>query len=297
MLEQPIYQEDKVPSLVKETWLVFQRNPLYMLGFWWLVLLLVVAIAAPLISPFGPYEQNSSDLLMVPSWMDMGRVEFFFGTDDLGRDVLSRTLFGVRLTFGGALIATLIAGMLGLLIGAMAAMMKGVRSSILHHLFDSILSIPSLLLAIMIVAIMGPSWLHTLLAVTISLIPQFIRNVHRVFRAELAKGYAKSAQLDGASSLRVVFVCVLPNCADTIILQMTQAISTSLLDIAALGFLGIGAQVPMPEWGTMMASGIEVVASAPWIAAVPGTLLFFSILAVNVVGEGLRNSLTEQSSE
>lgn len=297
MLEQSIYQEDRVPSLIKETWLLFRRHPLYMLGFWWLALLCIIAIAAPFIAPFGPHQQASTELLQVPSWMELGQVEYFFGTDDLGRDVLSRTLFGARLSFGGALIATAIAALIGISIGALAAVMKNMKSSILTHSLDSVLATPSLILAILVVAVLGPSWGHTLLAVTISLTPQFIRNTQRAFKAELAKDYARTALLDGASRPRVIFISVFPNCAETIIVQLTQALSTALLDIAALGFLGIGAQAPSPEWGTMMASGIEVVTSAPWIVAVPGTLLFLSMLSVNLVGEGLRNVLTEQASE
>lgn len=291
MAESSIYSDDAVPSLVKQAWQVYQRTPVFMAAFWWLLFIIFLVIAEPWLSPFSPYTQNTNMLLLPPAWIEGGKIEYFLGTDDLGRDVLSRIFEGVRYTVGGAFIAVTISGVVGSILGAAAALLTGYASSILHHLLDSILSIPSLLLTIIVVAILGYSWESAIIAVTLALMPHFTRAMHESVKRELEKSYVKNARLDGYRGLRLLFGVMLPNMLESLVRQATNATSSALLDIAALGFLGLGTQAPIPEWGTMMADGVELIAQAPWLVYLPGLALFMTILSINLVGEGIEQSL------
>ena len=291
MADQSIYSDDAIPSLVKQAWMVYQRTPLFMAAFWWLLFIILLVFAAPWLLPYSPYTQHTDMLLLPPAWADGGRIEHLFGTDDLGRDVLSRIFEGTRYTVGGAFIAVWVAGIVGSVLGAAAALLSGYKSSILHHLLDSLLSIPSLLLTIVVVAVLGYSWQSAIIAVTLALTPHFIRAMHEAVRGELEKDYVKNARLDGYKGLRLLFGIMMPNMLESVARQATNATSTALLDVAALGFLGLGTQPPQPEWGTMMANGVELIARAPWLVALPGLALFLTILSINLVGEGVDQSL------
>ncbi|ART78969.1 ABC transporter permease subunit [Oceanisphaera avium] len=288
-----IYPEVHVRSPKEQTWRVFRRNTLAMTGLWGLALLSVLTILAPWLAPYSASAQFSDALLMPPSWENHGNIDFFLGTDDLGRDLLSRLIFGARLTFGNGVLTVLIALLVGGSLGIVAGMSKGYQASILNHFLDTLLAIPSLLLAIILVAILGPSLLHTLIAITLALTPQFTRAIYIAVANEMQKEYLTALRLDGGSRWHMLRYGVLPNLSDTIVSQTTRGLSVAILDITAVGFLGLGAQAPKPEWGTMLADAMELVYLAPWTVALPGLAILLSVLVVNMVGEGLRQAINE----
>ncbi|GGB49177.1 antimicrobial peptide ABC transporter permease SapC [Oceanisphaera marina] len=288
-----IYPEVQVRSPRELTWGVFRRNTLAMIGLWGLGLLSILTLLAPWIAPYAPYEQFTQVLLMPPSWADEGNVDFFLGTDDLGRDMLSRLVFGARLTFGNGVLAVLVALLVGGGIGIIGGMSKGYKASILNHFLDTLLSIPSLLLAIIFVAILGPGLFNTLIAITLALTPQFTRAIYNAVSDEMQKEYLTALRLDGGTRWHMLRYGVLPNLSDTIVSQTTRGLSAAILDITAVGFLGLGAQPPKPEWGTMLADAMELVFIAPWTVALPGLAILLSVLVINMVGEGLRQAINE----
>lgn len=258
-----IYQEDHIPSPLSRIWSAFTDNPFAFAGLWAVCCLLLLALFGPLIAPYSPEHQDPLALLLAPSWEPTGTVEHFLGTDDLGRDIFSRLLHGAHLTFGMALAIVITALLLGFIIGSISGMMKGLKSSILSHLLDALLSIPSLLMAILVVAVTGPGLGNVFWAVGIALTPQFVRAIHQAVHEELQKEYVTAARLDGANSLQIFWYVILPNIMDTMIIQTTLGISAAILDIAALGFLNLGAQAPSPEWGAMVSQGLDNLLTAP----------------------------------
>ncbi|ABL99440.1 ABC transporter permease subunit [Shewanella amazonensis] len=286
-----IYQEDDIPSPMRRLWQAFASNPFALAGLWVIIGLLFFTLFGPWLAPFSPEAQNPKALLLPPSWDPAGTVEHFLGTDDLGRDIFSRILHGVQLTFGMSLAVVITALLLGFVIGAISGMMKGLKSSILGHLLDALLSIPSLLMAILVVAVLGPGLGNVFWAVGIALTPQFVRAIHQAIHEELQKEYVTAARLDGANSAQIFWYVIMPNVWEVVIIQTTLAISTAILDIAALGFLNLGAQAPSPEWGAMVFQGLDNLLTAPWTMTIPGLAILFTVLAVNLVGDGLRSAL------
>lgn len=288
-----IYPEVHVRSPRELTWGAFRRNTLAMMGLWGLGLLSLLTLLAPWLAPYSATAQFTEALLMPPSWAQDGNIDFFLGTDDLGRDQLSRLIFGARLTFGNGVLAVLVALLVGGSLGIIAGMNKGYQASMLNHLLDTLLSIPSLLLAIIFVAVLGPGLFNTLIAITLALTPQFTRAIYNAVSDEMQKEYLTALRLDGGTRWHMLRYGVLPNLSDTIVSQTTRGLSVAILDITAVGFLGLGAQPPKPEWGTMLADAMEQVYLAPWSVALPGLAILLSVLVVNMVGEGLRQAINE----
>ncbi len=291
MAREKIYQEEEFPSPLLYFWRNFKQSPIVIIGFVCFLLLLTLAIFAYFITPYSSIESHLNEILLPPAWDDNANVSYFLGTDHLGRDMLSRLIDGTSLTFGLSFIVVLIALFWGVLIGAISALTKGIKSSILNHALDVILSIPSLLLAIIVVAILGPGLINTLLAIIIVLIPQFIHVTKNAIKEEFTKEYVLASRLDGANSIRLLSYSVFPNIIDKLVIQATFAQSAAILDIAALGFLGLGAQSPLPEWGTMLSDGLDLFYIAPWTVYLPGLAILFSVIAINLVGEGIRRAI------
>ncbi|MBQ4888298.1 peptide ABC transporter permease [Shewanella sp. UCD-FRSSP16_17] len=286
-----LYKEEQITSPLRELWRSFASNPFAVAGLWAVIFLLILVVLGPLLAPFQPEMQNPNAILLPPSWDPTGHVSHFLGTDDLGRDLFSRILHGVRLTFGMSLIVVVCALVVGFIIGSLSGMMRGLKSSILGHLFDALLSIPSLLLAILVVAVTGPGLNNVFWAVGIALTPQFVRAIHQAVHEELQKEYVTAARLDGASSLQIFWYVIMPNVWEVVIIQTTIAISVAILDIAALGFLNLGAQAPSSEWGSMIFQGLSSLLIAPWTITIPGLAILFTVLSINLVGDGLRSAL------
>nr|WP_136249909.1 ABC transporter permease subunit [Ningiella ruwaisensis] len=286
-----LYQEEYHPSPLINVWLEFKRSHIALAGFILLVVFLIIAILAPILAPYDPQLQNTNAILLPPVWEPNGTVGHLLGTDSLGRDVFSRLLYGSRTTFGSSLLIVVISVFIGVGLGALAGVLSGVRSSVVNHLLDSIMSIPTLLIAIVIVAIMGTGLFNAMLAITLALIPQFVHQTRTFVRSELQKDYVLLDRLDGASSMRIFTHSILPGMVELIVVQATIALSVAILDISALGFLNLAAQDPSIELGQTLSQGLEVAYVAPWLIILPGLFIFLMVLSVNVVGEGLRSAL------
>ncbi|MFQ6371499.1 ABC transporter permease subunit [Shewanella sp. YIC-542] len=292
MAPTKIYLDEAIPVPAVKVWRTFASKPQSLAGLWGVVALLLLTLFGQYFAPFAAEFQDPDALLLPPSWHSDGVVEHFLGTDDLGRDIFSRLLYGVRLTFGTALGIVSSALVVGVIIGSISGMMSGLKSSILGHLLDALLSIPSLLMAILVVAVAGPGLDNVFWAVGISLTPQFVRAIHQTVHEELQKEYVTAARLDGANSLQIFWYVIMPNVWETVIIQTTLAVSAAILDIAALGFLNLGAQAPQPEWGAMVLQGLDSFLTAPWTVTIPGLAILLSVLSVNLVGDGLRAALS-----
>ncbi|MBY6197299.1 ABC transporter permease subunit [Vibrio hangzhouensis] len=290
MLSDNVYQEEQIPTQLERFWRSYRSNSLSMFGLWCLLFIVVITLASPFLTPYDPMAQ-SSHLLVPPSWDPKGTVDFFFGTDDLGRDILSRIIDGSRLSFGAAVIITAIAALVGCFIGILAGMTRGLLSSTLNHLLDTVMSIPSLLLAIIFVAFLGPGEFNILLAICLALIPRFIRSVYVAVHTEVEKDYIMAARLDGANDFYLLWNSIFPNILAIIAAELTFALSIAILDITALGFLGLGAQAPSSEWGAILGDAAELLYLAPWTVILPGLAILFTVVVVNIVGEGVRSAL------
>jgi dipeptide transport system permease protein len=275
----------------KAAWAIFKRNKGAMLGAFVLLLILLMALIGPWIAPYDPAHQFNNKVLIPPIWNPSGDFNYFLGTDDLGRDLLSRLLYGARLSLELTFTVVLIAAVTGIVIGAGAAFLNQTLRSLLMRIMDLLLSLPSLLLAIAIVAIIGPGLPNAIYAVVIVLVPQFVRITQSSISDELNKDYVMAARLDGAKRLRLLTHHVWPNIVPALIVQLTFSFSTALLDIAALGFLGLGAQPPMAEWGTMLSESRAFIQFAPWTMTLPGLAIFLTVLSINLVGDGVRDAL------
>ncbi len=277
-------------------WREFRRNKGALVGFYLLLPIILMAIVGPWIAPYDPAEQFSGHLLQPPSWRQAGTPEFLLGTDDLGRDILSRILYGARLSLGLASIIVLLAASVGVLLGSLAALTGKVVESVLMRIADIILALPSLLLAIAIVALLGPGLPNAIYAVAIVLIPHFMRITRAAIRDELGRDYVTAARLDGARGSRMFVRVLLPNILAPLIVQTTLSFSTALLDIAALGFLGLGAQPPVSEWGTLLSQSRAYIQLAPWTVTTPGLAILVTVLAINLLGDGVRDALDPRLS-
>lgn len=286
-----LYQEEFHPSPLKHTWLEFKKSHIAVLGLWIMMFFVLLIIVGPLIAPYNPLQQNINALLIEPAWSVNGTVRHIFGTDIIGRDLLSRLIYGCRMTLGISLLLVFIAMLIGVALGAIAGMSKGVRSSVLNHLLDSLMAIPTLLIAIIIVAILGTGLVNSMWAIALALTPQFIHNTRDFVRVEMKKEYIIAAKLDGAGKVHLFINSILPNMVEMLVVQGTMALSIAILDISALGFLNLGAQPPSPELGTMLSEGLQVAYLSPWGIALPGSAIFLMVLSVNVVGDGLRAAL------
>ncbi|RUO25797.1 peptide ABC transporter permease [Aliidiomarina minuta] len=289
-----LYYQERTPSPLRQVWHQFRRNLLAMSALYILIAIVFVTLFAPLLAPYSPTEQFTDYLSLPPAWSDNGNMRFLLGTDELGRDMLSRLLYGARLSFGLPLLVVAGAAAIGIPLGAAAAMTAGVKSSTLKHLLDVLLSIPSLLLALIIVAILGPGLGNALFAIGLVLIPQFLHATRNAIYDERYKDYVVSARLNGVSQWYLLTVVIFPNTIKVLVVQLTMALSTAILDIAALGFLGLGAQSPSSEWGTMLAKSMEVAYSSPWVMALPGLALFITLVSLNLVGDTLKSAIDDR---
>ncbi|NCO85012.1 MAG: ABC transporter permease subunit [Rhodobacterales bacterium] len=279
------------PSRLAEFWRYFRENRGAVIGLYVFVLFVLLAIFAPLLAPYGPTEQMRDNTLMPPAWQEGGSWAFPLGTDPLGRDMLSRLLHGARYSFFVGIIVVVVAATGGILLGLAAGFAPRWIDTIIMRVMDIILAFPSLLLALVLVAILGPSLLNAIIAIAIVLQPHYVRLTRASVMNELSKDYVISARVAGARLPRLMFITVLPNCLAPIIVQAALSFSNAILDVAALGFLGMGAQPPTPEWGTMLAEAREFILRAWWVVTFPGIAILVTVLAINLMGDGLRDAL------
>jgi dipeptide transport system permease protein len=278
------------PRPLREFWLYFSANKGAVAGLLIVVFVLLLAVFAPLIAPYAPDLTDTSVFLTPPAWQTGGSSAHWLGTDAIGRDILSRLIHGARLSLAIGLAVVTLSVIVGTILGLTAGYFRGLFEIAVMRVMDIILTLPSLLLAIVIVAILGPGLMNAMLAVAVVVLPHYVRITRAAVISETAKDYVTAARMNGASHLRLMFNEVLPNCAAPLIVQASLGISTAILDAAALGFLGLGAQPPSPEWGTMLADAREFVLRAWWVVTFPGLMILITVLAFNLLGDGLRDA-------
>ncbi len=279
------------PGRLREFWYYFRENRGAVFGLYAFLVFAFVAAFAPFIAPYDPTEQFRDHILQPPAWQEGGSWAFPLGTDPLGRDMLSRLIHGARYSFFVGIVVVSISATGGIIIGLIAGFAPRWLDTIIMRVMDIILAFPSLLLALVLVAILGPSLTNAMIAIAIVLQPHYVRLTRASVLNELSKDYVTSARVAGAKLPRLMFVTVLPNCLAPIIVQAALSFSTAILDAAALGFLGMGAQPPTPEWGTMLAEAREFILRAWWVVTFPGLAILVTVLAINLMGDGLRDAL------
>jgi ABC-type dipeptide/oligopeptide/nickel transport system permease subunit len=264
------HPEDRHPMLdqLSQLW----RNRTAVAGLVVIIVFILCGIFAPALSPHNPIEVALYDQLKPPAWSEGGSAKNILGTDDLGRDILSRIIYGARVSMLVALVSVGLAFCCGTIIG-------------------SILSFPYILLAIVVVAYLGPSLQNAMLAIAITYVPRFARIVRASVLEESEKDYVTAARAIGARDLRIIFVAILPNCMGPLIVQTTLSFASAILDAAALSFLGLGAQPPTPEWGADIAHSRALILRASWVMTFPGLAILGAVLGFNLLGDGLRDAL------
>jgi dipeptide transport system permease protein len=279
------------PSAFREFWHYFSRNKGAVIGLALFLVILFVAIFAPVFAPHSPSEQNRAALLLAPAWSETGNSAYLLGTDAVGRDILSRLIYGARFSLFIGLVVVTLSVLSGVLIGLIAGFFGGKTDIVIMRVMDIILAFPSLLLALVLVAVLGPGLLNAMIAISLVNQPHFVRLARASVLTEREKEYVVASRVAGAGTLRLMFLTILPNCLAPLIVQATLAFSAAILDAAALGFLGMGAQPPTPEWGTMLAEAREFIQRAPWVVTFPGLAILITVLAINLMGDGLRDAL------
>ncbi|MBV2182404.1 MAG: dipeptide ABC transporter permease DppC [Castellaniella sp.] len=279
------------PGPLKSFWQDFSRNRGALIGLCYILLMLFIAIAANLVAPHDPAAQFREHLLQPPVWHADGSWRFILGTDDVGRDILSRLIYGARLSLLVGFLVVSVSLVLGIFFGVIAGYSGGVVDITIMRLVDIMLALPSLLLALVLVAIFGPSIVNASLALSFVALPHYVRLSRAAVLREMTRDYVIASRVVGAGAWRQMFINILPNCVAPLIVQASLGFSNAILDMAALGFLGMGAQPPTPEWGTMLANVLQFAQSAWWIVTFPGLAILLAVLAFNLMGDGLRDAL------
>jgi peptide/nickel transport system permease protein/dipeptide transport system permease protein len=269
----------------------FKKNKSAVFGFFIVIVLIFLAIFAPLIAPHLPAEQNLANRLIPPMWEAKGTSEYFLGTDDFGRDLFSRIIYGARISLMVGAISVIMSLTFGLAMGLSAGYYGGKTDLIIMRIVDIMLSVPAILLAIIVVSILGPSLFNAMIAIGIIGIPTYARVVRASVLAEKEKEYVIASKVNGSSHSRLMFKVILPNCASPIIVQSTMGFASAVLEAAGLSFLGLGAQPPTPEWGAMLSDSLQFILTAPWMIFYPGLAIFFTVLGFNLMGDGFMDVL------
>ena len=270
---------------------LFRKNPLTFYSGGLLIIFVIIAVFANWLAPYSFSYVHSEFLKIPPAFLKGGSAQFLLGTDDLGRDFLSRLIYGTRISMGLSCVVVFLGALTGASLGLLSGYLGGRIDAFIRSVVDIMMSFPSILLAIVIVAILGPGLFNTAIAVTIMSLPAFIRIMRGEVLKEKNKDYTEAIRSFGANPLRVVFKHILPNTSGPLIIQSALAFSESILNIAALGFLGLGAQPPLPEWGTMISDGRNLMTHAWWLVVCPGFCILMLVLCFNILGDSLRDIL------
>lgn len=282
-LEQP-------QGLWRDAWQRLRRNKGALLGFALVGMFILVALFAPWLAPHGPREQNLS--LIREGCCPGPSADYWFGVDALGRDELSRILYGARYSLLIGVVSVAVGLSFGLVLGALAGYLGGIVDSVIMRLMDIMLAIPGLLLAIGIVAMLGPGIWQIMIAVGVVNIPVFARLLRGAVLAQRENDFVLAARAIGVPRRTILGAHILPNAISPVIVQGTLALATAIIDVAGLGYLGLGPQDPAtPEWGTMLTGTIRYLQTAPHLAIIPGVAIVISVLGFNLIGDGLREAL------
>ncbi|WP_424401245.1 ABC transporter permease subunit [Pasteurella sp. PK-2025] len=285
--------QDKEPEDFRESetltqiWQYFYQDKIALFSFYLFIAFILTALFSLWIAPYPSDMQFVGQELMPPSWTNEGQISFFFGTDDIGRDVFSRIIIGSSYTLGASFIVLFFTVLIGSLLGLWAGISGSIKSKILSHFLDTFLSIPSLLIAIIIATLMEPSLFNAILATTLALLPYFIHEMYKMTQQELNKEYVLMLKLDGVSNWVLLKETVFPNISVRYIQEIARAFAIAILDITSLSFISLGAQRPAPEWGAMIKDSLELIYLAPWAVILPGIAIIMTILVVLVFSRGL----------
>ncbi len=279
------------PGPFRAFWSAFTENRGAVVGLIFVSLICLIAFFAPWLAPYDPLEQFKGATKLPPFWAEKSDPRFLLGTDAVGRDMLSRLMYGARISLMIGLSVMSVSMIVGVALGLAAAWFGGIIDVIIIRIMDLIMAIPSLVLAILIIAVIGPGFVNTIIAVTIVYMPRYVRLLRASALSELSRDYVTAAKVSGVRPMRLMFVTVLPNCLAPLIVQAALGISDAILEAAGLGFLGLGAQPPTPEWGAMLADTRDLMQSHPWVMALPGLCILITVMAINFMGDGLRDAL------
>lgn len=289
--QSQFYIQTKVPSTFSRWWRHYKNNSIALIALLVLFIIILTAVFANLIAPYDPIRQFTDSIHLPPSWYLNGKIAHLLGTDYIGRDLFSRLVYGARLSLFLASAVVFISATTGIFLGVLASFSSDWVDSIIMRIMDFIRAIPSLILAVVIVAIIGPGLPNAIYAVAFVLIPHFVVTTRSAIKQEKGKDYVTAMILDGASKSRLFFQSILPNILAPIIVQITLAFSIAILEISTLGFLGLGAQAPNPEWGTILSESHHNIMFAPWTVTIPGLAILITLLCINFVGDGLRDAM------
>ena len=275
----------------REFWSGFSAHRGAHAAFFVLLTMVLAAILAPWIAPHDPAFQYRDSLLVPPAWSAQGSGRFLLGTDELGRDLLSRLLFGARISLGIGVASVFMSLLPGTLLGLIAAFFPRRAAPPIMRVMDVMLALPGILLAICVITVLGPGLSNTAIAIAIGALPGYARLSRAAALSEIGREYVTASRVAGASVLRLMFSVVLPNCLGPLIVNATMGFSSAILETAGLGFLGLGVQAPAPEWGSMLSAARDYSEAAPWLVLVPGLTILVAVICANLVGDGLRDAL------
>lgn len=275
----------KKNSQLPDMWKRFKRNKMAVFGLSILLVLILTAVLAPFVAPYGYDEQNLREAMQGPG------MKHFLGTDNLGRDIFSRLVFGSRISLFVGLIAVAIGAFVGGLIGAVAAYYGGVTDTAFMRVIDIMMSIPSMILAIAICASLGPGLVNTMIAVGFSSVPTYARVVRSAVLTVKEQEYIEASKAIGADSRIIILKHIIPNCMAPIIVQASLGVGNAILSAASMSFIGLGIQPPVPEWGAMLSAGRTYIRDFPQMVVFPGLCIMMTIFSLNLAGDGLRDAL------
>jgi peptide/nickel transport system permease protein len=275
---------------VNPFWFKIRRNPLTLFGFVLLLTILLLSVCAPLISPYDPTKINITERFSPPS------AEHWFGTDEVGRDIFTRILYGARLSLGVGVAVVVAAGLIGTVIGAISGYFGGRIDQIIMRIMDMILAFPSLILAMAVAATLGPNLQNAMLAIAIIKVPVYVRLARAETLALREKLFVKAAVTFGIKPWRIIARHIIPNAVSPVVIQVTLDIGDAVLLVATLGFLGLGAQPPTPEWGAMISIGWKYLLDYWWYPTFPGLALFLASCGFNLIGDGIRDILDPKAN-
>ena len=293
MLINNEFDEIKVRSSLHYAVQIFKGKVTAVLAAWAVMFILLIVAFAQYMSPHSPLMQNMDAILLPPYWLKGGDASYFLGTDELGRDTFSRLLAAIQRTLLGAMIITAVVSFFGILIGSVASSARGFKASILHHLLDSLLAIPILLTALILIVIFGSSFENCLYAIAISLLPQFIRSMFLSIETEMAKPYIAALKCDGVRGFQLVIKTVYPNILESLATIITRIFTMAIIEITTLGFLGFGMQINGTELGYIISTNLDFIYVSPTLVLAPGIAIFIIIFAFNVLAEGIIHSILE----
>lgn len=267
-----------------------RKDKLALTSVYLFIALLLLVFFGHAVSPYQADTQFVGFELMPPSWDDRGQISHFFGTDDLGRDIFSRMLYGFYYTVGSALVISIVIGVIGGIIGVVAGTSRK-SFCFIGHLFDTFLFIPILIIAIIIATLMEASLINAMLAISLAMLPHFIHKIYQATEQELKREYVTTLRLDGATRWDLIKKVVLPNLTSVAVKESAHIFMIAVLDISSLSFIGLGAQSPTPEWGAMIRDSLELIYLAPWTVILPGMATILVILIISMLGNGISRVL------